>query len=265
MCVIWQLFHFYCFSPTSKELCPLSPCNLISRFPLISTSLVPRFLCLVVNAKGVKEHLPTPSAWKGAPQVVLSRTWRMHHLVLFSLLTCRISITSVGAYFYICQFWICFLFQMKKPHFMNCWSETPPFTVSHNNSHNNKTSSYQASPNKLDSPVRKLPSLLLTVLFSPHKPDCSLPVPSCSEDSCSSAWQDLWCISGRVVLPCSRQLGLQLSAGGTTGPCLPAGKGRPGLRVADKERRRGRGGNFCTEEKGGRVEEQEEILEGNEK
>lgn len=66
MCVIWQLLPF-CFSPISNGLFPLSPCNLISRFPLISTSLVLRLLCLVVNIKGVKEHLPAPSPWKWCP------------------------------------------------------------------------------------------------------------------------------------------------------------------------------------------------------
>lgn len=89
--------------------------------------------------------------------------------------------------------------KLKKTHFMYCLSETPPYTTSHNKSHNNKTCSYPASQNKPESLGRKLPCLLLTVLFSPHEPDCSLPVPSCSQDSCSSAWQDLWCVSGCVV------------------------------------------------------------------
>lgn len=34
---------------------------------------------------------------------------------------------------------------------------------------------------------------------------------------------------------------------------------------AQEERRRGREGNLCMEEKGGRIEEQEAVLEGNKK
>lgn len=113
MCVIGQLFPFYCFSPISKELCPLSPCNLISRFPLISTSLFPGSLCLVVNIKGVKEHLPTPSPWKWVLHRSFCRAW-ICHLMLFFLLTSCVSSANVRTHFFICQFWICFLFQMKK-------------------------------------------------------------------------------------------------------------------------------------------------------
>lgn len=115
--------------------------------------------------------------------------------------------------------------KFKKNHFRYCLSETSPCTTSHNKSHNNKTRSHQASQNKPESPVRKLPSLLLTVLFSPHKPDCSLPaqlLPGQLQQRMAGPVVRFW-VCG---LPCSRQLGMQLSAGGTAGLCLPAGKGR---------------------------------------
>lgn len=198
MCVIWQLFPF-CFSPISNGLFPLSPCNLISRFPLISTSLVLRLLCLVVNIKGVKGHLPAPSPWKWCPtgcsvQDLMNLSFRL--VFPFNFLYFYHKCLGIFLYLSILNL---FSFPNEKNHFMYSWSETPPCTILHNNSHNNKICSYQASQNKLDSPVRKLPSLLLTGLFSYHKPDCSLPVPSCSQDSCSSSWQDQWCIFGSAV------------------------------------------------------------------
>lgn len=151
---------------------------------------------------------------------------------------------------------------------MYCLSETLPCTASHNKSHNNKTCSYGASQNKPGSPMSKLPFLLLTVLFSAHRPDCSLPVPSCSQDSCSSTWQDLWCVSECVVCHAAGSWECSSVQVGEQGPACLQAKGDEDqvlLIRAQEERRRGREGNLCMEEKGGRIEEQEAVLEGNKK
>lgn len=71
--------------------------------------------------------------------------------------------------------------------------------------------------------------------FSPHKPACSLSVPSCSQASCTGGMAGPMARFWACGLPCSQQLGMQPSTGGTTGLCLPAGKGRGGLSFADKD------------------------------